>query len=240
MTDPQSAEQAPRLLDLYCCEGGAAMGYHRAGFDVTGVDVVDRADRYPFKFHQADALEFLAEHAHEYDAVHASPPCQGYTTMSNRWRGDGGAADQWSRDIAPVRDALNASGLPWVIENVGGARSAMYGSVTLHGGMFGLGVHRPRLFETSWAMPPHPPRPAPTNPVGVYGKAPDGRRLFTRKDGSEQRAAASCEEASAALGGCDWMSWDGLRECIPPAFSEYVGHELLAVLEPRTRAGAES
>jgi DNA (cytosine-5)-methyltransferase 1 len=204
----------PKLLDLFCCQGGAGMGYHRAGFDVTGVDNAPQS-RYPFLFVQADALEYVTEHWREYDVIHASPPCQALTTMSNRHRGAGGRADEHVNLIPQTRAALVAAGLPYVIENVPGARAHLNQPIALHGGMFGLGVDRLRLFETNWpAM--SAPAPAVRNPIGVYGKAPDGRRLWTRSDGTEQRAAASVEQAAAAMGGLDWMDWRGLAECIPP------------------------
>lgn len=184
---------------------------------------------YPFPHSRADALGLLAdvEYLNTFAAVHASPPCQAYTTMSNRWRGRGGAADAWARTIGHVREALDASGLPYIIENVVGARREMRSPILLRGGMFGLGVDRPRLFESNVEFTPPPLRARVVNPVGVYGKAPDGRRLYTRADGSEQRAASSVAEAAAALGGCGWMSWDGVRECVPPAYTEYLGRELL-------------
>jgi DNA (cytosine-5)-methyltransferase 1 len=214
----------PRLMDLFCCQGGAARGYVDAGFDVIGVDITPQP-RYPYEFHQADALEYVAEHWDEFDAIHASPPCQAHTTMSNRWRGKDSKADTWPNLIGPTREAVKATGLPYVIENVPGARKHMDNPITLHGGMFGLGVDRPRLFETNF---PAAIRKAPraVNPLGVYGKSPDGRRLFTRKDGTIQRAAASVAEAQAAMG-IDWMDWDGLREAIPPAYTQHVGQQLM-------------
>jgi DNA (cytosine-5)-methyltransferase 1 len=206
------------------------MGYHRAGFDVVGVDVSPQP-RYPFEFRQADALEFVAEHGCEFDAIHASPPCQAHTTMSNRWRGAGGKADGWVNLIGPTRDRLTASGKPWVLENVPGARKHMTAPTTLHGGMFGVGVDRPRLFDTSFLLL-IPQAPRTVNPLGVYGKAHDGRRLFTRADGSEQRAPKTLAEAQEAMG-MPWADWDGCREAIPPAYTQWIGSQLLDHLAER-------
>ncbi len=215
----------PRLLDLFCGAGGCSVGYHRAGFDVTGVDIEAHAD-YPYELVVADALDVLADTAYlsGFAAIHASPPCQAFTTMSNRWRGSGGTADSWPDLIGPVRDALLSRGVLYVIENVPGARSMMRDPFTLHGGMFGLGVSRPRLFETNWLLM-LPVSPQVRNPVGVYGKL-DGRRVWTRADGSEQRAAKTLDEASAAMG-VDWMNWDDLRESVPPAYTAFIGAQLL-------------
>lgn len=215
-----------RLLDLFCCEGGACTGYHRAGFDVTGVDIEYRP-AYPFTFRQADAFDLLEDvsYLRTFDLVHASPPCQGYTTMSNRWRGAGGKADEWGREIAQTREALERAGVPYIIENVLGARADMRSPILLRGGHFGLGVDRPRLFESNLPIAAPPPAKPVTGALGVYGKAPDWLRLYTRSDGTEQRAASSIEEAATAMGDLSWMTWDGLRECIPPAFTEYLGLE---------------
>lgn len=214
----------PRLLDLFCCEGGASVGYHRAGFDVEGVDI-EPQPRYPFEFHLSDALEFVTSHGDVYDAIHASPPCQGYTTMTRHAE----AQAEWPKLIAPVRDALTATGKPYVIENVPGARSEMRDAAVLHGGMFGLGVDRPRLFETNWLLLV-PRAPRTRNPIGVYGRAHDGRRLWTRGDGTELRAPKSLEEAQRAMG-MPWASWDGVREAIPPAYTEWIGHQLITAIK---------
>lgn len=219
----------PRLLDLFCGAGGCSVGYARAGFTVMGVDVEPHPD-YPFQFCQEDALEYLAwmerQNYRGFDVIHASPPCQGYTTMSNRWRGAGGKADEHVELIHEVRERLVATGLPYVIENVPGAKRAMRSPLTLTGGMFGLGVHRPRLFESNVLLMAPPKAQAPANALGVYGKAHDGRRLFTRADGTIQRAAGSLEQAQAAMG-IDWMTWDDLREAVPPAYTEWIGSTLL-------------
>lgn len=206
----------PRLLDLFCGAGGAAMGYHRAGFDVVGVDI-NPQPRYPFEFHQADALTFPLE---GFDVVHASPPCQAYTTMNNRW------GSQSPPLIDLMRDRL--ADTTYVLENVAGARRHLLCPLELTGEMFGLGVHRPRLFELGgwWTLVPS--RPArQDNPTAVYG-ANDGRRLFTRRDGTVLRVADL--ETGAAAMGIDWMTWDELREAIPPAYTEYLGTQLLTQL----------
>lgn len=224
-----------KLLDLFCGAGGAGVGYARAGFDVVGVDVEPHPSA-PFRVIEADALQVLTDAAFlsGFDAIHASPPCQGYTTMSNRHRGQGGRADSHPDLISWVRIGLEAWGGPYVIENVPGARSEMRDVVRLRGGMFGLRVDRPRLFESNVPLTV-PPNVRVIDPVGVYGKHHDGRRLFTRKDGSIQRAAATLAEAQQAMG-IDWMEWDDLREAIPPAYTEHIGAQLLAHLESEAAA----
>ena len=202
------------------------MGYHRAGFDVVGVDI-EPQPHYPFRFRQQDALEaleyFLPTEPGGFDAIHASPPCQAYTSMGNRWQ-----SPTSPPLIAPVRELLEATGLPWVMENVAGALRDMRSPIELTGEMFDLGVHRPRLFESNVMVlvPPRPPRQA--DPAAVYGKN-DGRRLWTRKDGSELRCA-SLEEAQGAMG-MDWADWHGTKEAIPPAYTEFIGQQLLAHLK---------
>ena len=224
-----------KLLDLFCGAGGAGMGYHRAGFDVVGVDIAPHPD-YPFRMIETDALAILADPSElaGFDVVHASPPCQGRTTMNNRHRGKGGKADSHDNLVREVKHYLERWGGLYVIENVPGARQDMDNAITLHGGMFGLGVHRPRLFEVN--VPIEVPRaPKPNNPIGVYGKHHDGRRLFTRKDGSIQRAARTLEEGREAMG-IDWMNWDDLREAIPPDYTEHIGAQLLAHIESERAA----
>lgn len=192
------------------------MGYHRAGFDVVGVDLHPQP-RYPFEFHQADAMTYPLD---GFDAIHASPPCQGYTTMNNRH------GSTSPRLIAATRQRL--IGTPFIIiENVPGALAWMVNPIELTGEMFGLGVHRPRLFESSEMLMAMGKPPRQKNPAAVYGKN-DQRRLWTRKDGSELRAA-SLEEARGAMG-IDWMTWDEITEAIPPAYTEFIGKQLLAAL----------
>jgi DNA (cytosine-5)-methyltransferase 1 len=233
-----SPRSKPRLLDLFCGAGGAAMGYSRAGFEVVGVDIAPQP-HYPFEFYQGDALAALDPDddfyfdVDQFDAIHASPPCQAYTEANNRWRGQDGHADSHPYLIEPVRTLLRSSGLPYVIENVQGAKSAMEVSIVLHGGMFGLHVIRRRLFESNLALL-QPLMAEPTDFVAVYGDAPDGRRVSPRKylleDGVERvffrKAAKGLKEAQDAMG-MDWADWHGTKEAIPPAYTEFIGRQLL-------------
>lgn len=207
----------PLLLDLFSCEGGAAVGYHRAGFDVIGVDIVPQP-RYPFPMVVADALHPPFDLT-RFDAIHASPPCQSYTTMSNRF------GSEELELIDQTRDMLAAAGVPYVIENVVGAKRHMRSPIQLHGGHFGLNVYRPRLFESNVLLMSPAKAPRPKDAAAVYGRREDRRLLWTRADGTELRAA-SLDEARAAMG-MPWASWNGCREAIPPAYTTYVGEQLL-------------
>jgi len=226
----------PRLLDLFAGAGGCSVGYHRAGFDVLGVDIEGHPD-YPFELIEADAMTVLAQpdFLDQFDVIAASPPCQASTTMSNRWRGAGGRADEHTNLIPDVQAALEAWGGTYVIENVPGARRWLRDPVTYSGGAFGLRVDRPRLFESNAPLAA-PPRVRVADPLGVYGKAPDGRRLFTRKDGSIQRAARSTAEAGAAMG-IDWMTdFRDIAEAIPPAYTEHIGRQLITHIRAEVAA----
>ena len=220
----------PKLLDLFCGAGGAAMGYHRAGFDVVGVDVRPQP-RYTFEFIQADAITFPLE---GFDAIHASPPCQAFTQMSARWRGKGTKADSHLDLLTPTLARLSTVERPWVVENVQGARHHMRADLRLHGGMFGLGVHRPRLFQSNVLLLA-PGAKTCVSPIGVYGTKPDGRTTYRyRNNGNMKgksliRAAKSIEEASDVMA-IDWMIWEEIREAIPPAYTEFIGKQLLAAL----------
>lgn len=227
----------PRLLDLFSGAGGCAVGYHRAGFDVTGVDNRPQK-RYPFAFIQTDALDYLAAHGHEYDAIHASPPCQGYSRMRHLpWL----AGRTYPLLIDPVRQLLIRSGRPWVIENVEGA--PLLNGITLCGTMFGLKLYRHRRFESSHLLmsPPHQthrvvighgrnlndranpnadgwvslPRRTPLN-----GLRPTSDRMTVA--GHFARMDLACEAM-----GIDWMTREELGQAIPPAYTEYVGAQLL-------------
>lgn len=205
-----------KLLDLFCGAGGAAMGYYRAGFtDITGVDIKPMP-RYPFTFIQGDALEYLAEHGAEYDVIHASPPCQGYSRMRHLPWLKGRTYDLL---IEPVRDLLIQIGKPWVIENVS---DAPLNGAELCGLALGLPLIRHRRFECSQLLlfPP-----CPGHPVIYHGGAEMHRR---GKNGGVMGVLSGSPEAAM---GIDWMTYAELRQAIPPAYTEYIGKQLLAILE---------
>jgi DNA (cytosine-5)-methyltransferase 1 len=202
----------PRLLDLFCGAGGAAMGYHRAGFEVTGVDI-EPQPRYPFEFVQADAMTFpLAG----FDAVHASPPCQDH--MRSGFPGQVAHGTGWMLGV--TRERLMASGVPWVIENVPGA--SMRVDYKLCGCLFGLRqLVRERWFETSWQG--FDLRSPCFHPEGVLTVA--GHDVT-----SWQRATGYTRDDRKRVMGIDWMSDRELGLAIPPAYTEYIGGLLLAEL----------
>jgi DNA (cytosine-5)-methyltransferase 1 len=220
----------PRLLDLFCGAGGAAYGYTRAGFLVTGIDI-DPMPRFPYRFEQADAMEYLAEHGHEYDAIHASPPChQRYSVMS---RCSPGTAQKYPDLIAPLRELLVQLGIPWVIENVPGA--PLDDPVTLCGTQFGLGtrfgdlgwvnLRRHRLFESSFHIPdpgPHTCNSRQRKSITVTSHGRNGNRPEFYGKGYQQ----ACREAM----GIGWMNREELGEAIPPAYTEWTGAALMLEL----------
>jgi DNA (cytosine-5)-methyltransferase 1 len=215
----------PRLLDLFCGAGGCAKGYQRAGFYVVGVDIRNQPRYCGDEFYQGDALEYLAAHGREFAAIHASPPCQGYTGMNRRWAK---TRDAHPRLIEATRKALQQTGRLYVIENVQGA--PLLNPVCLCGSSFGLGTYRHRLFEADIPLlgVPCRHRSSRTN-LPIYGKL-DGRRLWSRTDGSELRAPRELEQASKAME-IDWMTWEELREAIPPAYCEFIGRQLMQYLK---------
>ncbi|HET6915524.1 MAG TPA: DNA cytosine methyltransferase [Acidimicrobiales bacterium] len=233
-----------KILDLFCCEGGAGVGYDRAGFEVFGVDMdANRLKRYPFESWHGDVLELLTFYTHldQFDAIHASPPCQGYT------RGNAGRVTKWPKLIPAVREALQATGLPYVIENVTDAGPEMVDPVALCGCMFdlstvdtdGIRIHlkRERLFETNFPL--SAPRPCDHSGIEWFAGAYGGARRdkyeakYVRKGGYVPKDKRVVKNL---LGIKHDMTWNGLFECIPPAFSEHIGTQLLAHLNAQESA----
>ena len=254
---------ALRLLETHGCQGGAHAGYVRAGWEVTGVDInTNHARYYPGELIIADAATYIREHGHEYDAIHASPPCQWYTRGNAKGRAAGNS--KWERSIPPIREALLATGRPYVLENVRDAGWDMREPVLLCGCMFDLSVRdftctspgehagtcdtengvtvhleRGRLFETNWTLTP--PRrcegegqPRNNHPshewvAGSYGGA--------RRDKYEARyirhggyVPPDMALVKRLLGIEHDMTWNGLFECLPPAFTEHIGAQLIEYL----------
>ena len=229
----------PRLLDLFCGAGGCAKGYQNAGFYVVGVDIKPQPRYCGDEFIQADALVHLSEREGlhlPFDAIHASPPCQYFTQMRASWRAQG-VNDGYVDILTPTLELLRPLGLPYVVENVVGARKHMRETLMLHGGMFGLAVHRPRVFETNFLVLA-PKSPIVREPVGVYDSRPRGKTHHrTRLNGngkgrSEMRIARTLEEGQEAMG-IDWMEWHELKEAIPPAYTELIGHQLMQHIRAR-------
>lgn len=207
----------PRLLDLFCGAGGAAVGYHRAGFDVVGVDIAPQPN-YPFTMYDHDAFTFPLD---SFDVVHASPPCQFATAYRRRT----GVAPEAVNLIPDVRELLLAWGGPYVIENVEQAGPWLHNPIRLCGSSFGLDVRRHRLFESNlslmslpcahdWQTPRFPPA---TN------------RAHLRR--TVEVGAWRCADIAPAAMDIDWMTNDELSQAIPPAFAEFIGAQLIAALE---------
>ncbi|MFJ5088734.1 SAM-dependent methyltransferase [Streptomyces sp. NPDC088674] len=215
---PREPWRRPRLLDAFCCQGGAAKGYADAGFDVIGIDLTPQP-RYPYPFIQGDAVAFIREHGHKFDAVHASPPCQLDSACQR-------IQDRPHPDlIAPTRAALETTGRPWVLENVGGALPKLRRPVMLCGPMFGVRTYRHRYFETGGGLtltqPAHLTHTAPQAKMGR--PVPPG--WYGQYVGNFSGVALARE-----VMGVPWMNRDGIRECIPPAYTHWTGTHIHALL----------
>ena len=233
----------PKLLDLFCGAGGAGMGYYRAGFDVVGVDIKPQP-HYPFTFIQGDALCPPVKLS-AFDAIHASPPCQAYSSMrKGRWQNR-----EHPDFIAMLRERFQTLGLPYVIENVVGA--PLKASLLLCGTMFrlqtneGSQLRRHRYFE---CKPPvffvQPCTHNNGSAIGVYGggQHPDRRRPatigvwgnsggYSKRDGLDHYGVEKRKEAM----GIDWMSGNELSEAIPPAYTEFIGRQLMQIFKPKEK-----
>jgi DNA (cytosine-5)-methyltransferase 1 len=206
-----------KLLDLYCGVGGASVGYARAGFEVTGIDL-KHGKRYPYTYIRADVLEVIKDidYLRQFDVIHASPPCQTHSITQHLRNAQGKSTSKI--DLIPqTRQALIKSGVNYIIENVPG--SPLIDPVQLCGSSFGLKVRRHRLFESNM-----PIKGSVCNhklqgrPIGVYGSLNDE----IPKGG---KTAATIDEARKAMG-MDWAIWTELVEAIPPAFTQYLGEQI--------------
>lgn len=224
---------------MFCCAGGAAYGYHLAGFEVVGCDIAPQP-HYPFKMFVDDALNCIRTllkgetwngyKLSDFTMIHASPECKGYTNSNLSPK------ELYQKLIAPVRELLIKTGLPWVIENVLGAKHHMSASVLLCGSMFGLRMQRHRLFEISfasevWLCPPRTcdHRNATINVYGhsVWDSSLEGTR---RKDGRRRPDSVAAEIGRNAMG-INWMNKEELAEALPPVYTEWIGQQLLVYLE---------
>lgn len=216
----------PRLLDLFCGAGGASEGYHDAGFDIVGVDIAKQPG-YRFVFIQSNALDLSIDFLSEFDVIHASPPCQSYSSLAYRNKN----ASAWPRLIRPIRKLLKQAGRPYIIENVVGA--PLIKPTMLCGTMFeGLRVLRHRLFETSFQLPTpphhrlHPTVHSFDKRTKHYGKTNECTD-FVQVTGTGNYTLAAGRDAMRI----SWMTKGELNEAIPPAYTRWIGEQLIKTLE---------
>jgi DNA (cytosine-5)-methyltransferase 1 len=214
------------MLVYFCCQGGACKGFERAGFDVTPVDINPQPNHYaPDKVIVADALAHLrglirSREIRKYVLVGGSPPCQFWTLCQRIQKND------HPQLIEPFRELCEESGLPYVIENVEEARVALKDPVMLCGAMFPrLHTYRHRLFESNvpLTVPQHPEHNHPTVKMGRPLQPGDWYHAVGNFSGVDYVRRDM---------GVPWMTRDGVRECIPPAYAEFVGRQLMAYLAP--------
>lgn len=226
------------ILDAFCGEGGAGMGYHRAGWEVFGVDkVASRLRRYPFPSQQGDAIQFILERGREFDAIHASPTCTGYSRGTVAIQG---REHRYDRLIAATRAALRSVGKPYIIENVEGAAPELRDPILLCGRQFGLTatdtdgtelvLDRHRLLESSEFLlaPAHEPHSARLRVAGSYGGA---RRDKDEAKHIRRGGYVPSADVQRQLIGVPWMTETGCKLSIPPVYTEYIGVQLAERLE---------
>ncbi len=207
-----------KLLDLFCGVGGALVGYYQAGFEVFGVDL-KHGKRYPYTYLRADVLDVLRdeEYLQQFDVIHASPPCQTHSITKHLRNAQGKSTSKV--DLIPeTRAALIATGKPYIIENVMG--SPLIDPIMLCGSAFGLKVRRHRIFESNLKLQGticnHKEQ---GRPVGIYGSLRDE----IPKGG---KTAESIDEARQAMD-MPWAIWSELVEAIPPAYTKYLGEQIV-------------
>ena len=207
----------PRVLDLFCGAGGASMGYAKAGYEVVGMDI-KHGKRYPFEYIRRDVMTLRPEDLEGFDLIHASPPCQTYSVTKHLRVAQGKGTSKQDL-LSQVRSLLIVSEIPYVIENVKGA--PLIDPVQLCGSAFGLKVRRHRLFESSMELRGtdcHHKEQG--KPVGIYGSMRD-------EIPGGGHTAKTMAEAHEAMG-IDWMIWGELVEAIPPAYTHYIGQQIMS------------
>ena len=221
-----------RLLDLFCGAGGAAMGYHRAGFEeIVGVDLFPQP-HYPFVFVQRDALEFVAEYGHDFDVIHASPPCQAYSRCRTMHTC---RENEYPDLVEATLETLQESGKPFVLENVPGAPFGNLGVVELCGLSFGLKLFRHRRFASNLLLfaPEHLAhrgrRVGEQGMVSMVGHGDSGRGRIPWS----HRSAEAWKKAS----GINGMTMAEMAQAIPPAYTEFLGRQLLRQLKGTENGG---
>lgn len=222
-----------RILDAFCRKGGAGRGYQLAGFDIVGVDIEDHADGYPGEFVQGDAVDFIRRYGKDFDAIHASPPCQANIAITAGNRKREGWEDKHVNLLPDTRSALPA-GVPAILEN--GPSKNIRKDIVLCGEMFGLGVLRHRAFEIHgpW-MPEKPKLPKHRGRVRGWrhGVFYDGPYVAVYGKGGGKATVA---EAQTAMG-IDWMDdIEDLNEAIPPAYTQWIGERLREFLTAKKAA----
>jgi DNA (cytosine-5)-methyltransferase 1 len=226
----------PLLLDTFCGAGGCSVGYARAGFDVVGVDIVHQP-HHPahalfsggsYEFHQGDALSFLAEHGHQFDVIHASPPCQGYMNLGAVNKSLGRSYEHVQL-IAETRRLLLEVGRPYVIENVEDARADLWQPIRICGTGLDRPLRRHRLFESNVPLSGVPCAHDRYTEAKYWTGWTKGQGRYSSTVVQVYGNGGGREQWGPAMG-IDWMTPDEMCEAIPPAYTEHIGRQIIAQL----------